>query len=372
MNYSSFIGGISLALCLSQTPVLAQDSAYTLHGNIKGLDSGWVFLYHPADEPTDSTLISRGRFHFTGSVKEPELCHLVFKKLNRDNIYSMVYFIQAGALELTGTKDSLSSAVPGAAPIQEEYFAYQQKEKSVIAQVNWDTWGSAYEAAEKTKNKSRTDSLLAVRAENFKQRMQLVKEYAEAHPSSYVAVEEVRDYYGYNPDGVELQGIYNGFTPELQSSHLGKLLKKTLDAALLTGIGRPAPDFTQTDIKGKPVALSSFKGHYVLVDFWASWCGPCREENPNVLKSYRAYHSKGFTVLGVSLDDEKSPWIGAVRKDALPWMQVSDLKGWKNSAAVMYGIEGIPMNFLLDKDGIIVAKGLRGDELEEKLAEFLH
>jgi thiol-disulfide isomerase/thioredoxin len=372
MNYLKFIGGIALALGILPGSVSAQDSTYTLHGRIRGLDTGWVFLYHPGDGPTDSTLVSRGQFHFTGSIKEPELCHLVFKKLNRDNIYSLPFFIQAGAPELTGTKDSISSAVPSGAPIQEEYFAYQQKEKSIIAQINWDTWGSAYDAAGKAKKKSRTDSLLAVRLENYKLRVKFAKDYAAAHPSSYVAVEEIREYYGYDPDAIELQGIYNGFTPELQSSHLGKLLKKTLDAALLTGVGRPAPDFTQTDIKGKPVALSSFKGQYVLVDFWASWCGPCREENPNVLKSYRAYHSKGFTVLGVSLDDEKSPWIGAVRKDDLPWMQVSDLKGWKNSAAVLYDIEGIPMNYLLDKNGIIVAKGLRGDELEQKLAELLH
>jgi thiol-disulfide isomerase/thioredoxin len=182
----------------------------------------------------------------------------------------------------------------------------------------------------------------------------------------------VLSYFSYNPDATELQDLYSGFTPGIQSSHLGTELKKILDAALLTGVGRAAPIFTQTDTKGKPVSLLSLKGQYVLVDFWASWCGPCRAENPNVLKSYRAYHSKGFTVLGVSLDGEKHAWLEAIKKDGLPWMQVSDLKGWKNSAAVMYGIEGIPMNYLLDKDGIIVAKGLRGDDLEKKLAEFLH
>jgi thiol-disulfide isomerase/thioredoxin len=187
-----------------------------------------------------------------------------------------------------------------------------------------------------------------------------------------VAIEEVLDYFTYDPNADTLQSFYNGFSPEIQSSSLGKRFKNALDIALLTGVGRPAPVFTQADTKGKPVALSSFKGQYVLVDFWASWCGPCREENPNVLKSYRAYHSKGFMVLGVSLDDEKRPWIEAIRKDGMPWMQVSDLKGWKNSVAVMYGIEGIPMNYLLDKNGIIVAKGLRGDDLEKKLAEFLH
>jgi thiol-disulfide isomerase/thioredoxin len=109
----------------------------------------------------------------------------------------------------------------------------------------------------------------------------------------------------------------------------------------------------------------------VLIDFWASWCGPCREENPNVLKAYRQYHSKGFTILGVSLDDNKEKWLEAVRKDGLPWTQVSDLRGWKNAVAVLYGVQGIPMNYLVDKDGKIMAKGLRGEDLDKTLATSL-
>jgi thiol-disulfide isomerase/thioredoxin len=351
MNYLSFIGGAALALAVIGQPghrakgagevkagAKVTDTSYTLHGQVAGLDTGWVFLYHPGDGPIDSVTISHGVFNFSGSVTEPQFCHLIFKKLNRDNIYSLPFFLQAGTLGLTGTKDSIAALVPSGTPIQEEYLQYSKKVGSVV------------------------DSL----------QKQLAKDYATAHPSSYVAVYEVLSYFSYNPDAEELQVLYNGFTPEIQSSHLGTELKKILDAALLTGVGRPAPVFTQADTKGKPVSLSSLKGQYVLVDFWASWCGPCRAENPNVLKSYRTYHSKGFTVLGVSLDDEKSPWLAAIRKDGLPWTEVSDLKGWKNSAAVLYGVEGIPMNFLLDKNGTIVAKGLRGDDLEKKLAEFLH
>jgi peroxiredoxin len=143
-----------------------------------------------------------------------------------------------------------------------------------------------------------------------------------------------------------------------------------LSCARATAIGQPAPEFTQITADGKPVALSSFKGKFTLVDFWASWCGPCRAENPNVVKAYGRYHSKGFAILGVSLDDKKEDWEAAIKKDKLPWTQVSDLKGWQNSAAQRYGVRGIPMNFLLDKEGKIIGKGLHGEDLQNKLADI--
>jgi peroxiredoxin len=383
MTYLSFIGGAALVLVvlakgpdrrLKAADEVADDgwtpadSSYTLHGNIAGLDTAWVFLHHPGDGPTDSAIISHGRFSFTGTVGEPEFCHLLFKKLNHDIIYSMDFFIQAGSLELTGKKDSLSSAVAKGAPIQEEYLQYSKKADSV---VDWEAWGHANDLATAAKNKPRLDSLSAALIVMNNRQRQLAKDYVATHPSSYVAAYEVLNYFSINPDVAELQALFNEFTPAMQVSYMGSRLKKILEAAILTDVGRPAPGFTQADIKGKPVNLSSYRGQYVLVDFWASWCGPCREENPNVLKAYRKFHSKGFTVLGVSLDNKKENWLEAVRKDGLPWTQVSDLQGWKNAAAVLYGVEGIPMNYLVDKDGKIIAKELRGEDLDKTLATSL-
>ena len=311
-----------------------------MRGEIAGLESGWVFMYHPADEPTDSAAIVHGRFELTGKVTAPaEYCHLVFKTVKGDNLHSLPFFLQPGVIGVTGNKSSIQSLAFTGAPVQDEYEKLIQKEM------------------ERPDDNSRAA---------------LVEQYAAAHPASYVAVEEVLEYFSYNPNADTLQHIYDGLSPEIQSSYMGRDLKQLLDATWMTGIGRPAPEFTQADIKGKPVALSSFRGQYVLIDFWASWCGPCRLENPNVLRTYRKFRSKGFTVLGVSLDDKKDSWLAAIRQDGLPWTQVSDLKGWKNEVAVQYGVQGIPMNFLLDRDGKIVAKGLRGPGLEKQLAAFLH
>jgi len=138
-------------------------------------------------------------------------------------------------------------------------------------------------------------------------------------------------------------------------------------------IGAVAPDFTQNDTEGNPVKLSSFRGKYVLVDFWASWCGPCRAENPNVVNAFNQYKDKGFTVLGVSLDDEKGKqkWLDAIKKDGLTWTHVSDLKYWNNEVSKAYGIRSIPQNVLLDPNGVIIGKNLRGKALLDKLAEIL-
>ena len=138
--------------------------------------------------------------------------------------------------------------------------------------------------------------------------------------------------------------------------------------------GSKAPDFTQTSVDGKPVSLSSFKGKYVLIDFWASWCAPCRAENPNVVKAYDTYKGKGFTILGVSLDGKstKAAWLAAIQKDGLTWTEVSDLSGWSNEAAKLYGVHAIPQNFLIDPNGNIIGKNLRGEELNKKLASIFH
>jgi peroxiredoxin len=150
-----------------------------------------------------------------------------------------------------------------------------------------------------------------------------------------------------------------------------KMFHNVVLSMLSTAIGQPAPEIELETPEGKELALSSLKGKVVLIDFWASWCGPCRKEMPNVVKAYAKFKNKGFEIFGVSLDQDKARWIEAIQKDGITWPQVSDLKQWQSSVVRQYNIQGIPYTVLLDREGNILAKNLRGEELEKKLTEVL-
>jgi peroxiredoxin len=192
--------------------------------------------------------------------------------------------------------------------------------------------------------------------------------FVSGHPDSFISLLALSEG---NFDFKELDALYNSLSERIKNTDMGQTIGAEIRLAKHTAIGSKAPDFAQNNDSGKSVKLSEFKGKYVLIDFWASWCGPCRRENPNVVKAYHAFKDKNFTILGVSLDESKTAWLNAVRKDGLTWTQVSDLKGWQNSAAALFGIKSIPQNFLIDPNGVIVEKNLRGETLQQVLSQVI-
>lgn len=204
-------------------------------------------------------------------------------------------------------------------------------------------------------------------------RKPVLKKFIIDNPGSYMALVSLSEYGGSFPDVAIVYPMFKKLAPDVRNSALGRECHKFLTDRENLVRGTRAPEFTQNDTAGKPVSLSAFRGKYVLLDFWASWCGPCRAENPHIRQLYQDFGNRNFTILGISLDaaDGKAAWIKAINDDQLKWTQVSDLKHWSNSVAKLYSIYAIPQSFLIDPNGIIIAKGLNYQELTNKLNQVL-
>jgi S1-C subfamily serine protease len=228
------------------------------------------------------------------------------------------------------------------------------------------------QAASTEKNTTKKDALNTAAATQSKEIIAIFNTLSKANAGSPVTTLMLLQFSNIFPEIKEnLASIYETLAPSAKKGPFAEFIDKTIASSAFGQIGSKLPDFTQNDVNGKPFTLSSLKGKYVLVDFWASWCGPCRAENPNIVKVFNKYKAKNFTVLGVSLDQDKAKWLEAIKKDSLAWNHVSDLKYWNNAVAAQFGIQSIPASFLIDPTGKIVARDLRGFELEKFISSIL-
>ncbi len=365
------------------TPLAAHaQQGYTIQGKIGTLSKpAMAFLSVRTNgvRHLDSTYLHNGAFTFKGKVDEIKEAHIMLKHDNkpanpamRQKFDVLDFFLENRDIKLVG-KDSVKTAKIVGSPINDDnkqLEAYLRPYYAKFDDLNKE-FRDKPDAAKRDTAYLRTLNMRAAQYEKDAAQAKLT--YAKTHPTSYLALVALTSTLNDEADAVTAEKIFRQFTPATQNSELGKTSLQRIRTLKMTQMGVEAPDFTLNDVSGKPVKLSDFRGKYVLLDFWASWCGPCRRENPNLLKAYSQYKDKGFTILGVALDKEtdREKWLKAIETDGLTWPQVSDLKYWNSDVAKLYDVKALPMNFLIDRQGKIVAKYLRGDALNQKLAEVL-
>ena len=373
---------VLLLTILAPMAVVAQTPNFTITGKIGNLNKpAKIYLDYSSDGEgkQDSCELVNGTFKFTGHIANIASGRMTLSRegIRDKEIYGTgglgdVIYPSFGKEKIKITSaDSLYNAKWSGSKVYNESIAFIKAVGPPVMTIHHNANAALSRATPEQKADTMFFKALDKKVNEMQaSRRKNIIDFALKNPNSYFAMHSLTEAnYGTKPEVI--LDVFNKMSEKLRLSYDGQSLYKLLSADKVTAIGAVAPNFTQNDLDGNPVSLTDYKGKYVLVEFWASWCAPCRAESPNLLKQYAAYKDKGFEILGVSVDSDKTKWIEAIKKDGLTWTQVSDLKGWESDARKVYGISGVPANFLVSPEGKIVGAHLTGEKLNQKLADLL-
>ncbi len=361
---------IILLLVAAVAASCAREPKFRITGTIDGAGNETVILQKRIPggyEVIDSAALDNGAFTIEGAVDYPQMVNLALKGKRG----GLNFYIENSDITVHAHADSLYAGSVSGSATQAEFDAY----KAMFDESNAEMMKiyDRYRAAKMEGNEEvASASEKELEALDNKQN-ELRKEFIANNPSSFVAPAVISELAYYLEAG-ELEELLGKLDTTLNKVQTVVTLKERLVQLKAVAMGEKAPDFTLNDVDGNPVSLYSRLGgdtKLLLLDFWAAWCGPCRQENPNVVKVWKEYNKKGFDVFGVSLDRTKEDWVKAIKDDNLTWTHVSDLKFWDCAPAKMYAVSAIPANFLIDANGVIVGHNLRGEALGEKVKELL-
>ncbi len=346
----------------------SKEAGYKIKVDLKGAQ-GMVFLeQRDTGEwiPVDSAVFSEEKAVMRGSVDIPEMYYL---SLNGDR-NKLTLFIENSDITVTGTVDSIANATISGSSVHDEYHTVVEK----IQRLS-DEYVALYQESRQLRaegNTRKADELMDQVNRMYESVGTIQEDFIKNNPASYATPAFLANIQ-YEKSLEELEAMLNNLDPRLNETSIIQLLRERVAKLRTVAVGQKAPDFTLNDPEGNPITLSEvYKNNaYTLLDFWAGWCGPCRVENPNVVAVYNDYKNKGFGVLGISLDRTKEEWVQAIADDGLTWQQVSDLSYWNSAAANLYAVNSIPSNLILDREGIIIAKNLRGQDLRNKISGLL-